>query len=133
MNSEETLKLQKDVEQALNFVSRAGELLNNINLTLKPPKTEQNKPQATVETQKYTGKCDYATGMKLTFPEEVREKLCFEHCLDSQGKVYVKVKPVKHLGSDCFNLVMANVRNLGGKYVSAGRDSHFQIYPKETA
>lgn len=42
----------------------------------------------------------------------------------------VVVRPTGYLGRDKFNAIAAVVRGLGGRYVSAGRESHF-IIPSE--
>lgn len=64
---------------------------------------------------------------KSAFTEELSQKLKFE---DTDG--YVKVTPTAFLGSENFARVAAVVRSLGGEYVSAGRNSHFRIYPRQT-
>lgn len=44
---------------------------------------------------------------------------------------YVKIKPIKYLGSDSFAKIASTIRELDGEYVSAGKESHFRL-PKRS-
>jgi hypothetical protein len=44
-----------------------------------------------------------------------------------ESTMMVMVRPAQFLGSDNFSKVAAIVRNLGGQYVSAGKNSHFEV------
>jgi len=65
--------------------------------------------------------------VKDAFPTELQEKLNFE-----QHAQTVIIKPVKFLGSDNFAKALKIVLDIGGEYVSAGRDSHFRVQLKES-
>jgi hypothetical protein len=56
------------------------------------------------------------------FPEELRPLLRVQDAGDR-----LIVKPTKWLGKERFNAAMAVVRQRGGEYVPAGKDSHFSI------
>lgn len=56
------------------------------------------------------------------FPKELRDLLSFTVEEDK-----VVVKPVKFLGSENFAKIASIVREKGGRYVSAGRKSHFEL------
>lgn len=60
--------------------------------------------------------------VKATFPEDLEAKLTFEDKTDS-----IILKPKQFLGSETFAKIGSVVRGLNGKYVSAGKDSHFRI------
>lgn len=62
--------------------------------------------------------------IKKIFPSDLTELLTFEE----QGEI-VYVKPVKFLGADNFARIFSVAKLHGGKYVSAGKKSHF-IIPK---
>jgi len=47
--------------------------------------------------------------------------------LFEESASFVIVKPRRFLGSDNFAQIASIVRELGGEYVSAGRNSHFKI------
>ena len=65
--------------------------------------------------------------VKQAFSSELVGMLLFEE----SGK-FVIVKPRRFLGSDNFARIASVVRDLGGEYVSAGRNSHFNV-PKEVS
>ena len=65
--------------------------------------------------------------VKQAFSSELAGMLIFEE----SGKI-VFVKPRRFLGSDNFAKIASIVRNLGGEYISAGRNSHFKV-PKEVS
>ncbi len=61
--------------------------------------------------------------VQKAFPEDLSAMLYFEEAED-----YVLVKPRQYLGPDNFRRIATIVRDqLGGEYVSAGKDSHFRI------
>jgi len=39
----------------------------------------------------------------------------------------ITVKPNRYLGTEKFGILAQAIRDLGGEYVSAGKDSHFQV------
>ena len=63
--------------------------------------------------------------IRMIFKKELEELLSFEDMGD-----FIKVKPRQYLGSDNFAKIASTIREAGGEYISAGRDSHFRI-PKE--
>jgi len=60
--------------------------------------------------------------IRMIFKKELEELLSFEDMGD-----FIKVKPRQYLGSDNFAKFASTIREAGGEYVSAGRDSHFRI------
>jgi hypothetical protein len=60
--------------------------------------------------------------------EPVKDLLKFD---DNNSTMVLIVRPAHYLGSDNFAKIAAIVRNLGGSYVSAGKNSHFEI-PKNS-
>jgi hypothetical protein len=68
-----------------------------------------------------------STGMgiddvRMMFSKELEELLEFK-----EMESYIRVKPLKYLGSDNFAKIATKIREAGGEYVSAGRESHFRI------
>jgi len=62
-------------------------------------------------------------GVTDSFPEDLRGMLSFEDSKDS----YL-IRPRHYLGVDNFARIAAIVRDeLKGRYISAGKDSHFEI------
>ena len=60
--------------------------------------------------------------VKSAFSAETQGLLIF-----SETDTHVIIKPAKYLGSENFAKIAAIVRNIGGEYVSAGKDSHFKV------
>jgi len=63
--------------------------------------------------------------IKQAFSSELLDMLLFEDV----GK-FIVVKPRRFLGSDNFGRIASIIRDLGGEYVSAGKNSHFNV-PKQ--
>lgn len=119
--------LAADLEQAQNFLMSAGELINKWQYYLKPTVTGQPKPQ---QTQQPTSNPNTNT-KKLTIedvqaalPAELVPKLDIAY--RAAGTVII-VKPIAFLGSDNFSKMAQVSRNFGGEYISAGKDSRFEI------
>lgn len=64
--------------------------------------------------------------VKAKFPSDLAELLTFK----TEGQFTV-LKPTRFLGSDNFAKIVAIVRDLGGEYISKGKDSHFKIPRKK--
>lgn len=60
--------------------------------------------------------------VRMMFTKELEELLEFK-----EMENYIRVKPLKYLGSDNFAKIASIIREAGGEYVSAGRESHFRI------
>jgi len=60
------------------------------------------------------------------FPPDLEDMLEFE-----ETEEYVKIRPRRYLGTENFAKIASIVREAGGEYVSAGRESHFRL-PKRT-
>jgi len=75
------------------------------------PKPKPPKPIVTAEQ------------VSASFPPDLVKLLCFESTDE-----YVLIKARHYLGPDNFRKIAAAVKDqLGGEYVSAGKDSHFRI------
>ncbi len=68
-----------------------------------------------------------ATSILEGFPAELAEQLTAKIEAD-----YWIIKPRQFLGGDNFSKVMSIIREIGGEYVSAGKDSHFRVLVKVT-
>lgn len=62
--------------------------------------------------------------LQSVFPKEIFEKLDFS--LRDAGTLAL-IKPIAFLGSEIFSNVNNAIRAMGGIYVSAGRESHFEV------
>ncbi len=63
--------------------------------------------------------------IRMLFPKDLEEMLVFE-----EAGEHIVIKPRRYLGSENFAKIASIVRDTGGEYVSAGKESHFRI-PRE--
>jgi len=84
------------------------------------PKTPETPPKTTpAPTPPTPSAIDKVKGY---FPKDLLELLKFEDLGD-----YIKVAPRQYLGSENFAKIASIVRDNGGEYISAGKDSHFRV------
>jgi hypothetical protein len=86
------------------------------------PKPTESQPLPTVENVK---KSSEETVIESLFPEDLKNMLMFTE----QGE-FTTIKPRQFLGSENFAKIASVVRNAGGEYISAGKESHFRIKTK---
>jgi len=60
--------------------------------------------------------------MRSLFPSELEEMLEF-----TEEKGSIKIRPRQFLGSENFAKIASIIREAGGEYVSAGKESHFRL------
>lgn len=63
--------------------------------------------------------------VRTLFAKDLEDMLVFE-----ETGSYIIVKPRQYLGSDNFAKIASIVRDMGGEYISAGKESHFRV-PRE--
>ena len=140
---EEKMKIQElaqKVDELLNVLKVVSGDLAEVSKSLKAataktapssasstpsgPQVTQSAGQATLSTASSAApqKTYDIASVKQAFSSELAGMLLFEET----GK-FVIVKPRRFLGSDNFAKIASIVRELGGEYISAGRDSHFKI------
>jgi len=81
----------------------------------KPAQPQTAKPPATQSVEE----------VKKKFPENLQALLRF-----SDSTEYVVIEPRQFLGAENFAEIARIVRDAGGDYVSAGKESHFRV-PKK--
>ncbi|MGD2066992.1 MAG: hypothetical protein PVI43_07500 [Candidatus Bathyarchaeota archaeon] len=106
---DELLSLLKVISGDLTEVSKS---LKTVTGTTAPPVTSVVASEKTRDIN----------DVKQAFSSELAGMLLF----DDGGK-FIIVKPRRFLGSDNFAKIASIVRDLGGEYVSAGRNSHFNV------
>jgi len=121
--SEKKLK----VEQLLQRIDELLTVLNMISRdlaeTAKALKEVSGAPAVPVSVSEEKKR---AIGdIKVLFPENLEGMLTFEEVKD-----FIVIKPRQFLGSENFAKIAAIVRDAGGEYISAGKESHFRI-PRE--
>lgn len=115
-------ELSQKVDELLNVLKVVSADLSDVSKSLKSLITQ--KVETPVSEVPFEKKFNL-NGVKEAFSSELADMLMFEE----SGK-FVVVKPRRFLGSDNFARIASIVRELGGEYVSAGRDSHFKIARK---
>jgi hypothetical protein len=114
-NTEEILRRLSEV---LDVLKRISEDLQDISKSLKATAPRAAPP--TPQPAKPTGKT--VEDVSTMFPKELETMLIFE----DKG-AFIRITPRQFLGSENFAKIASAVRDAGGEYVSAGRDSHFRI------
>ncbi|MFC1486498.1 hypothetical protein ACFLRN_02260 [Thermoproteota archaeon] len=115
-------ELAQKVEELLNVLNVISGDLAKVTKTLKTVSESETPPAISVAPSEKKNKIK---DVKQAFSSELTGMLLFEET----GK-FVIVKPRRFLGSDNFAKIAAVVRDLGGEYISAGRNSHFKIVKK---
>ncbi len=128
---EKVEKLTERIDELLMILNRVAEDLQQVSASLKSLAVSQITQPVTAApapapvTPEISGKETSIEDIKMSFPEDLEDLLSFEEKED-----YIVIKPRQFLGSDKFAKIASVVRETGGEYVSAGKESHFRI-PKK--
>lgn len=121
----------KEISQSLKILSRQASLTIETPAPIAPAPTPTPTPTpvpaapkmaAPVPLPSRQGKPRTIEDVKALFPDELGNMLRFE---ERNGDV--AIKPRHYLGSENFAKIAAIVRNAGGEYISAGKESHFRV------
>ena len=115
-------KLAQKVDELLNILKV---VLGDLSEVSKALKTVTKPTTAAAVSAAQSEKKYDLNGVKQAFSSELAGMLLFE-----ETTKFVIVKPRRFLGSDNFGKVASVVRDLGGEYISAGKNSHFKIAKK---
>jgi len=92
---------------------------NNNDIIDRRGKKTSSKPISTEEAQVNKGSVD---NVRMLFSRDLEDLLLFE-----EKEEYVVIRPRQYLGSENFAKIASVIRDEGGEYVSAGKDSHFRV------
>jgi hypothetical protein len=112
-------ELTRKVDELLNLLKVISGDLTEVSMSLKAATGTTAAPVMSAAPAAETRDIN---DVKQAFSSELAGMLLFEE----NGK-FVIVKPRRFLGSDNFAKIASIVRDLGGEYVSAGRNSHFNV------
>ena len=115
-------ELAQKVDELLSLLKVISGDLTEVTKSLKAATKKPAHTPARVTSATPTEKPRDINSVKQAFSSELADMLFFE-----DGGKFVIVKPRRFLGSDNFGKIASIVRNLGGEYVSAGRNSHFKV------
>ena len=111
-------QLLERIDELLNVLNMVSRDLADISKELKAVEVPEGAPTP-------AGAVRTAEDVRVLFPKELEEMLVFE-----ESGEYLIVKPRQFLGSENFAKIASIIRDAGGEYISAGKESHFRI-PKE--
>ncbi|MFQ6064939.1 MAG: hypothetical protein ACE5L6_05620 [Candidatus Bathyarchaeia archaeon] len=111
-------ELLERIDELLNVLKLVSRDLADISKELKAAEAPEAAPTppAGIHT---------AEDIRMLFPKDLEQMLAFE-----ESEEYIVVKPRQFLGSENFAKIASIIREAGGEYVSAGKESHFRV-PKE--
>ena len=118
-------ELAQKVDELLSVLKVISGDLTEVSKSLKEATETTAAIPAPVASAAQSEKKRDINDVKQAFSSELAGMLLFEE----NGK-FIIVKPRRYLGSDNFAKIASVVRDLGGEYVSAGRNSHFKITKK---
>lgn len=114
-------ELSQRIDQLLNVLNIISRDLAEISKSLKAVSVPAAAPAAVAPT----GRMRTIEDIRVLFPSDLEEMLTFEEIGN-----YIVIKPRRFLGSDNFAKIASIVRDTGGEYISAGKQSHFKV-PRE--
>jgi hypothetical protein len=111
LSQEELLRRIDELLNVLNMISRdLTDITKALRETGAPAPAAAPAEAQTIES------------VQTWFPKDLEEMLTFEDAGD-----YIMIKPRQYLGSENFAKIAAIVRDNGGEYISAGKESHFRV------
>lgn len=105
------------------FLKAAGQSTATQSQNAETPTQAKTEPAKTLPEAKPTEVPPRIKEIMAAF-DPVKTLLNFD---TDKSTMFVLVKPAQFLGQENFRKVNDIVRSLGGKYISAGKDSHFEI------
>lgn len=115
-------ELAQKVDELLSVLKVISGDLTEVSKSLKEANETSAVTPGPVASAEQSEKKRDINDVKQAFSSELADMLFFE-----DGGNFIIVKPRRFLGSDNFAKIASVVRNLGGEYVSAGRNSHFKV------
>ncbi len=118
---DEIIRLMKEMSDELRTVSASLKSLAVSQIThpvTTPP------PQLSRDISE---KAKSLEDVRRSFPEDLEPLVNIEDKGD-----YIMIKPRQFLGSENFAKIASAVRNMGGEYISLGKDSHFRVPKKKS-
>jgi hypothetical protein len=113
MRVDEILTVLNNISENVQGLSKSIKIALGVNVSQASPLTPLIKPAS---------KNKSITDIQRNFPKDLEKLLEFR----DKAK-YIIIKPKQFLGSENFAKIATIARELGGEYISAGRDSHFRV------
>jgi len=127
-DKEKLENLLERIDEILLVLKGISEDLRTVSASLKSMAVSQiTRPAAPAQTPTPQVGGKSLEDIRMSFPEDLDSLLYFEEKPD-----YIMIKPKQFLGSENFAKIASAVREMGGEYISAGKDSHFRVPKKKT-
>jgi len=123
MSEEKTSREQvlQRINELLDILKTISQDLADIAKSLKEVEVPAAAPAAPPSEVKRRS----ADDVRTLFPKDLEDMLLFE-----EKEEYIVIRPRQYLGSENFAKIASIVREQGGEYISAGKESHFRV-PRE--
>lgn len=116
-------KLSNRVDEVLTVLNKISEDVEGLSKSIKLALgVNVSRVSPLTPTINSSDKSKTLNEIRIAFPKELEKLLDFE---EKTG--YIIIKPRGFLGSENFARIASITRELGGEYISAGRDSHFRV------
>jgi hypothetical protein len=116
-------KLSKRVDEILTVLNKISEDVEGLSKSIKLALGVNISRSSTLTPIiKSSDKGKTINEIRIVFPKELEKLLEFKEKAE-----YIIIKPRQFLGSENFAKIASIARELGGEYISAGRDSHFRV------
>lgn len=116
MRVDEILTVLNSISEEVQGLSKSIKIVLGVNVSGASPLT----PKITSADRSKS-----IDNIKKNFPKDLEKLLEFR-----EETNYIIIKPKQFLGSENFAKIASITRELGGEYISAGRDSHFRVSKK---
>ena len=113
LSGDDLLRRIDELLSVLNMISRD---LSDITKQLRDVSAPAVAPAEKAQT---------AENVRVLFPDDLEKMLTFEETGN-----YIVIKPRQYLGSENFAKIASIIRDAGGEYISAGKESHFRVLKK---
>ena len=112
-------ELSRKIDELLSVLNVITGDLAELSKSLKAATETTIAPIVSVELSEKKRDINF---VKQAFSPELSGMLTFE-----DHEKFIIVKPRRFLGSDNFAQIASIIRDLGGEYISAGKNSHFKV------
>jgi hypothetical protein len=124
--SDEKDKLQKmsqRVDEILSVLNKISEDVEGLSKSIKLALgVNISRPITLTPNIVSSDKTKSINEVRNSFSKDLERLLDFKEDIS-----YIIIKPKQFLGSENFARIASIARELGGEYISAGRDSHFRV------
>ena len=120
---DELQKMSQRVEEILSVLNKISEDVEGLSKSIKLALgVNISRPTTLTPNVVSTEKRKSINEVRNSFSKDLERLLDFK-----EDPSFIIIKPKQFLGSENFARIASIARELGGEYISAGRDSHFRV------